>query len=424
MAVAEVGGTERDKRDDAWGDGPGPRVRTGTPWAAIVVLGLGIFIMTTMEQLPIGVLTLVAEGLGASNALVGLGVSVPGILAACMAVVAPKLVGRVDRRVVLAMALITVLISGIATSVARTEWFYLASRTLVGLALGVFWSLLGATVTRMAAPGDRPKALTVAFSGSAAAVVLGVPLATWLGETFGWRQAFSAVGVAAGAVGVVVLMLLPRTPVSRAVAFADIARAWSNRGVRFGVLFTFLLVTAHFTAYTYASPLLQDLGGVPVSGISAALLAFGVAGLAGNFLAGPLLRRSVSAAVVVLPAGVLAALVVFRLFVESPASAFVVMIGWGLFAGAISVVSQAWVLGAAGELAEPASGLNSGAFNFGIAAGALVGGQVEQGALLGVPTSAVLGGGSSAVLAAGAAGVACALALAAWGSASRRGSSG
>ncbi|WP_448851539.1 MFS transporter [Corynebacterium sp. 335C] len=400
-------------RDDGTRGGAPAR----TPWAAVVALGLGIFIMTTMEQLPIGVLTLVARDLGASHALVGLGVSVPGVLAACTAVVAPKLVGRVDRRIVLAGALLAVLASGVMTSAAATPWFYLASRILVGLALGVFWSLLGATVTRLAAPGERPRALTVAFSGSAAAVVLGVPLATWLGESFGWRQAFSGVGVASGFIGLAVLLLLPRTPVARAVSFADIGRAWSIRGVRFGVVFTFLLVTAHFVAYTYASPLLQDRGGVAESGIAGVLLAFGVAGLVGNFLAGPLLRRSVAAAVVVLPAGILAALLAFRLLVDSPGSAVAAMVAWGLFAGAISVVSQAWVLGSAGDLSEPASGLNSGAFNFGIAAGAALGGQVAQGAL---PGTSWLGDGSAAVLAAGAAGVACALALAAWGAAAAR----
>lgn len=383
-----------------------------TPWAAVVALGLGIFIMTTMEQLPIGVLTLVADDLATTNAIVGLGVSIPGLLAAATAIVAPKLVGRTDRRWVFTGALVLSLASGAASAVATGPVTYLASRTLIGIALGVFWSLLGATVSRVAAPGDRPRALTVAFSGSAAAVVLGVPLATWLGEVFDWRIAFAATGAVAGLVAAAVAVLLPRSPVARAVGLSDIAAAWRNPGVRLGVLFTLLLVTSHFTAYTYASPILQELGGVPVSAISGVLLGFGIAGLAGNVLAGPILRRSMRAALVLLPTGILIALLAFRVLVGGPTTAVATMVWWGLFAGAISVVSQAWVLGAAGDLGEPASGLNSGAFNFGIAAGAVLGGQVEQGSILGVPVSAVLGDGPSATITLAAIGILAAALLA------------
>ncbi|MCK7642325.1 MFS transporter [Corynebacterium antarcticum] len=381
-----------------------------TPWAGIVMLGLGIFVMTTMEELPIGVLTLVADDLDTSHGTIGLGVTIPGILAGVVAIFVPKLVGRTDRRFILAGALAANGISGVLSALSPTAGFFLASRILVGVALGMFWALLGATVVRVAAEKDAPKALTVAFSGAAAAIVLGVPLATWLGERTSWEEAFIVVAGAALLVALGLILLVPAATTTTAVSLGDIAATARLRGVQFGVAYTLILVTAHFTAYTYASPLLQDLGGVPVTGISTQLFVFGIAGLAGNFLAGPMMKRSLDATVVIIPAGVVTALLAFALFVGSPLSAGLVMLAWGLFGGAISVVSQAWVLRAADDNAEAGSGLNSGAFNIGIASGAFLGGQAGEHPLP-LFTGGTSGGSETILLVAGL-GVAAACALA------------
>ncbi|APT90068.1 hypothetical protein CSPHI_02120 [Corynebacterium sphenisci DSM 44792] len=382
-----------------------------TPWAAVAALGVGIFTMTTLEQLPIGVLTLVSSGLGVAEGVVGLGVTVPGLLAGATAAVTPRLAGRADRRLVLAGALAAAAASAAASALAPGAATFLASRVIVGFAIGVFWALLGATVARIAAPGDVPRALATAFSGSAAAVVLGVPLTTWLGAWLGWRGAFAAAAGFAALVAAAVLALVP-AGAAPAPAGGGAARAWALPGVRFGVVFTLVLVTAHFTAYTYASPILQELAGVDVTGVGAMLLVFGAAGIAGNFAAGPLLRRSRRLAVLVLPPGLLLGMGLLAAG-HGPLAAAAAMAAWGAFGGAVSVISQGWVLGAAGELAEPASGLNSAAFNVGIAAGSAAGGLVHAG-LPGAP-GALGAGGPAAILAVAAAGMVLAGALAALG---------
>lgn len=388
---------------------------TRTPWAAVAALGVGIFTMTTLEQLPIGVLTLVSDGLGVAEGVVGLGVTVPGVLAGATAAVTPRLAGGADRRRVLAGAMAAAAVSAAASALAPSAAAFLASRVIVGFAIGVFWALLGATVARIAAPGDVARALSAAFSGSAAAMVLGVPLTTWLGAWLGWRGAFAAAAAVAALVAAAVLAAVPAVPAA-APGGGGARRAWARPGVRFGVVFTLLLVTAQFTAYTYASPILQELAGVDVAGVGGMLLLFGAAGIAGNFAAGPLLRRSRRLAVIVLPPGLLLGMGLLAAG-HGPAAGGAAMAVWGLFGGAVSVISQGWVLGAAGELAEPASGLNSAAFNLGIAAGSAAGGLVHAG-LPGAP--GLLGaGGPAAILATAAAGLVAAGALAALGARAR-----
>ncbi|MBV7294715.1 MFS transporter [Corynebacterium sp. TAE3-ERU12] len=360
-----------------------------THWTAVIALGAGIFTMTTLEELPIGVLTLMSDGLETSDGVIGLGVTVPGVLAAIVAIIAPRLTGRIDRRLVLTAALIASALSALMTALAPSPGFFLASRILIGIGLGVFWALLGASAARLASPRQVARALTVAFSGGAGAIVLGVPLATYVGALVGWRGSFFAAAALATSMAIVLWVVVPPIPATPGASFADIGRAWSLSGVRFGVLYTFVVVLFHFNAYTYASPILQKLSGVSVAGVGTMLLIFGLAGLSGNFLSGPAMDRSLTATMVALPLGLAIAMAVLTQ-ASGPLGAGAVMALWGLFGGAVSVVSQGWVLDASGDLAEPASGLNSGAFNLGIAGGALTGGLIQPG-IPGMP--GVLGAG-------------------------------
>ena len=385
-----------------------------TRWVGVAALGLGIFMMTTLEQLPIGVLTLVADDLRADNGVIGLGVTIPGLLAGATAIVAPGLFGKIDRRKLLAGALFLGASSGFVSAVSTTVPVFLASRILVGLGLGVFWSLLGATVARLAAPQQVATALTVAFSGTAAAIVLGIPVATFLGSAFGWKTAFAIVAAAAAATGAAVAATVPTSQGGPVGRMADLKKAAAIPGLRFGVAFTLVMVTANFTAYTYASPILQDKAHVTASGVAGVLLAAGVAGMLGNFLAGPMMKRSLVVTVTAIPAGVATALLVFIFVVDSPVTGYGAMLLWGIFAGMISVVSQGWVLEFAGDYAEAASGLNSGAFNIAIAMGALIGGGVDAGRLPPVGSAAV-SGGTDAVLVVAVCGTLAALGLAATG---------
>ncbi len=377
-----------------------PAEHPPTPWIAIVALALGIFVMITIEELPIGVLTLVGDDLGISEGATGLAVTVPGVLAGVIAVLTPSMIGRLDRRLALVAALLLVFASAATSAISQGLWTLLASRLFAGLAIGVFWALLGVVAARVAHPDDVAKALTVAFSGAAAAVVLGVPIAAWVGSLVGWRWAFVLVGALGLVVAAVLLTLLPKVEVTEKSSLRQIGASWSIPTVRLGVLVTLVLVTAHFTAYTYASPLLQQLAHVHVSDVGAMLFVFGICGLIGNFAAGPLLRRFPRGTFIALPVGILIAVTVLGLAVGSPTGGALVMGLWGLFGGALGVVTQAWILHTAGDLAEPATALNSGAFNIAIAFGALIGGRFFD------------FGGTGAVTAAAAAGLVLATVLA------------
>src|SRR5699024_7575026 len=118
------------------------REHAPTPWVAIGALALAIFVMITIEELPIGVLTLVSDDLGISSGVAGLTVTIPGVLAGVVAVLTPTLIGRLDRRLALVLALLLVFVSAAASALAPNLAVLLASRLFAGFAIGIFWALM------------------------------------------------------------------------------------------------------------------------------------------------------------------------------------------------------------------------------------------------------------------------------------------
>lgn len=348
--------------------------------AAVVSLAIGIFVLITIEELPIGVLSVMAPDLGVSEGLAGLTVTAPGVLAGVVAVVTPVLIRGWDRRLVLVTALVCVVLSCSLSVVAPNFAVLLAARLFAGIAIGLYWAVMP-IVALGQVPGEQAaKALTLAFGGAGAALVMGVPLAAWIGAQLGWREAFGVVGLLSAAVAVALLVLVRPVRATVPVTPGMMRDAARSRAVQHALALTALVVTAQFISYSYVSPLLHDRAGIPVTRIGLMLLLFGIAGLIGNFAVSLVLRRSSPAGVLVVTIGLGLALTAVLLLMRSPGSASVIMPLWGLFAGAISVTIQAFVTTEAHDVVEEGTALNSAAFNVAIAAGALIGGAVLESA--------------------------------------------
>jgi len=354
-----------------------PEQHTGLRgWLAVTAIGLGIFAMVTIEEAPIGLLSMIAGDLRASPGLVGLSVTVPGIIAAIAAPLVPVATRAVDRRIVLTSALLLMVAGCVGSYFSGSLLALWLSRTLVGLSLGGFWSLAAAVAVRHVATRHAARATSIVFSGVSAGIVIGVPVATWIGTLLGWRVAFLTIGVFGAAVAAALFFLLPHTPATHALRPRDLLHETTRPGVRFAVLLTFLIVTAQFVAYTYASPGLQQMSRVAPDAISAMLLIFGIAGLIGNFAIGAVSGRKPNLGLALITSVTGLVLVFFPVAGTTPVLGGVLMAIWGLFAGAASVSITTWVLKVSPGTEEIGTALNSSVFNLSIALGALGGGVI------------------------------------------------
>lgn len=348
-------------------------------WAAVTALAVGIFVLITIEELPIGVLSVMAPDLGVSEGVGGLAVTVPGVLAALVAMATPVIVRGLDRRLVLVIALVCVALSCLLSVLAPSFAVLLLARLFAGVAIGLYWAVLPLVALGQVDARHSARALTLAFSGTGGGLVLGVPLATWIGTHLGWREAFAVVGGAALLLAVVIAVLVRPVRTEVPVTASMMLGAARSRGVRFAIGLTALLVTAQFITYSFVSPILQQRAGVPLERISMMLLVFGIAGLAGNFAIAAVIRHSAPAAVTLIAAGLLLSLLAVLLVVQGPVSALAVMPVWGAFAGAASVSIQSFVNSEAHGAVQEGTALNSAAFNVSIALGAALGGLLLDG---------------------------------------------
>ncbi|MFE7317745.1 MFS transporter [Streptomyces sp. NPDC057555] len=353
----------------------------GGGWPAVGAVAAGTFTVVTSEMLPVGLLTPIGRELGVTDGTAGLTVTVTGVVAALAAPVLTLLIGRRDRRTVLAALMAVLGAANLLAAYAPNIVVLLASRVLVGVGMGGVWAIASGLAVRLVPERRVAAATSLIFSGVAAASVLGVPAGALVGELAGWRAAFVVMGGGCAAVLVALVVLLPPLPAPGAVRLGGVLGLLRRPPVRTGLVLLALLVAGHFAAYTYVRPVLETVAGARPDQISTVLLVFGVAGLAGNFLAGAGAARSPRSALLVICA-VLAGAVLLVPPTGYAAGVFgaaALVAVWGLAYGGVSVSTQTWLMAAAPDAREAASALFVAVFNGAIAAGALAGGLAADG---------------------------------------------
>ncbi|MBO8186502.1 MFS transporter [Streptomyces spirodelae] len=343
-------------------------------WLAVLAVTLGIFALMTSELLPVGLLTPIGSALDVSEGTASLMVTVPGLVAAVSAPLVTVATGHIDRRLVLAVLIGLVGAANLASAFATSFAIVLTARFLIGISVGGFWSLAGSIALRLVPEKHVSRATAVIFGGVETASVLGVPTGTFIGDLSGWRTAFAAVGVLGLVSLTCMVCLMPKLPAEHTIGFADVPKVFKgNAGIRAGIAMTFLVVTGHFVAYTFVRPILQD-DGVADSMIGTLLLAFGLAGICGNFIAGALVAKRLRQTVVGISVVLTLAMMLLVSVGNSALTAGAVLVLWGLGYGAVPVTFQTWILDAAPDATEAASSLYVSTFNLSIAFGALFGG--------------------------------------------------
>lgn len=345
-------------------------------WASICVLGLTTFTVVTTEMLPVGLLTSIARTLEISVGNAGLIISVPAFLAAFFAPFVIIMGGDIDRRHILAGLLILLTAANIASAIAPSFYLLLAARVAVGFCMGGIWAVAGGLAPRLVPTQSIGTATAIIFGGVAAASVMGVPVGALIGDAAGWRWAF---GVMAGFSAIVLglsLFVLPALPISQTIGISQIIGALQCLPVQLGLILTLLLVAGHFMAYTFIGPVLQVISKVSPEWIAVLLFLYGVAGIAGNFLAGTFAVQRLATTLCAIIIGLLIAILGFAVLGGTPASGVGILVLWGLAYGGVSVTLQTWMMKVAPSAIEIATALFVSVFNIAIATGSFIGGQI------------------------------------------------
>lgn len=356
---------------------PEPAARR--PWLAVSAVGLATFSVVTTEMLPVGLLTSIAGSLGTSMGRAGLMLSLPALLAALFAPLVVMAAGGMDRRRILCGLLALLVLANLASALAPSLIWLLAARVLVGFCMGGIWAIAGGLAARLVPQASMGLATSIIFGGVAAASVLGVPLGALIGDFAGWRWAFGGMAGFSALVLALHMAVLPALPATGSASLRQFSHQLANRRLQAGLALTLLLVAGHFMSFTFVRPLLLTVSGFDAQWMSALLLAYGIAGIAGNFLAGIIAARRTVPSLAAIAMGLLLAPVLFLSVGDSPTGGGAVLLVWGLAYGGVSVGLMTWMMQAAPRAVEIATALYVGVFNIGIALGSWAGGQLVDG---------------------------------------------
>ena len=342
------------------------------PLGALLALAMTGFICIVTETLPAGLLPEIGSGLGVSPSFAGQMVTVYALGSLLAAIPLTIATQSWRRRTVLLLTIVGFLIFNSVTALSSNYWLTLVARFFAGVSAGLAWSLIAGYARRMVVPQLQGRALAVAMVGTPIALSLGVPLGTWLGSFMGWRMAFGLMSGMTLLLIVWVLIKVPDYPGQSSSQRMALRQVFFAPGVRsvLGVVFTWML--AHNILYTYVAPFVSEAG--LASDVDLVLLTFGVAALAGIWVAARLVDRHLRTTVLASLATFAAVSVFFGLFSASALAIYVGVFIWGLTFGGAATLLQTALADSAGEGADVALSMNVVVWNSAIAGGGLLGG--------------------------------------------------
>ncbi|MHB8283600.1 MAG: MFS transporter [Caulobacteraceae bacterium] len=336
-------------------------------------LGVGGLALGTGEFASMGLLPYVAKGVHVSIPQMGHMISAYALGVVIGAPLITILLAKAPRRVMLIGLMVFFALGNLMSALAPTYGLMIAARFMAGLPHGAYFGVASLTAASLVPENRRAQAVGRVMLGLSVANVIGVPLATGLGQALGWRAAFVAV---AGLGLLTAALVRLYTPM---VAVADGAGAQRELGAfrRPQVWLTLGVVGVGFggmfAIYSYITPTLTHVTGLPASAVPLLLSVIGLGMIAGSLIGGWFADRSLIGTIfgvliwnaLVLGGFMLAAHNVWAV------TADLFLMGTGI---AVVPALQTRLMDVAGDAQTVAAALNHSAFNIANAVGAWLGG--------------------------------------------------
>ncbi|MBE3512583.1 sugar transporter [Enterobacter cloacae complex sp. I2] len=346
-------------------------------WLRVVTLAIAAFIFNTTEFVPVGLLSDIAASFNMETAQAGIMLTIYAWVVALMSLPFMLLTSQMERRKLLIGLFVVFIASHVLSFMAWNFTVLVISRTGIAFAHAVFWSITASLAIRLAPAGKRAQALSLIATGTALAMVLGLPIGRIVGQYFGWRTTFFAIGMGALITLVCLVKLLPKLPSEHSGSLKSLPLLVRRPALMSIYLLTVIVVTAHYTAYSYIEPFVQVVAGFSANFATVLLLILGGAGIIGSVLFGKLGNRHASALVSGAIGLLLACLLLLMPAAGSESHLAILSLFWGVAIMIIGLGMQVKVLALAPDATDVAMSLFSGIFNLGIGAGALVGNQIS-----------------------------------------------
>ena len=351
----------------------------------VLILIASSFMLGMSEFIVVGILPDIAADLKISEVTVGNLVSLFAFVYAPVTPLGSALSARFPRFAT-HLTLIGIFLAGnLLCAFAPNYAVLVVARIMIALVSGTLVAVAMTYVPDVTTDRFRTKFIAWVFSGFSIASVVGVPVGTWVANTFGWRWAFHMINVLTIMLIVGMVVALPRNSHIVKIGFLPQFRLFFDRRIQLGVLTVVFGAAASYVFYTYLTPIMRDEVHVPEQYLSVGLVIFGAACLWSNLYGGKLADRGrgVEPLTHIRPIYCAHAVLMASLVVAHwvPVYGALLLVVLGMFMYLQNSASQVLYMDVASQThpgsLKLAASLNSMSFNIGIALGSAVGGLIN-----------------------------------------------
>jgi len=341
----------------------------------VYCLTLGIFALTTSELMISGMMPALQEAFGRSVSDIGnlisvyaLGMTIGGPLVTVL-FLALKIE---NKRGLLFLLIFYALAQSVAASTSNFH-VMLVARVLTGMAAATSFGLMLAITAQLVTPELRGRASSLVFAGLMLCTVLGVPLATLITNSFGWRAGFWAIVVLVLFCALVIAIKIEARPNNAGINLSSELNEMRKPRLWAAYATSALVIGASFSVYSYLSPITSQLAGFPEAQLPFLLAIYGAANIIGNYVIGRFADRHTIATIFIGILIMLAAMLIFALFAELKVATILAIVMIGLTGIALNPAFIARVM----RIAHPGALVNAmhaSVINIGLGLGPWAGG--------------------------------------------------
>ncbi|MFE6074212.1 MFS transporter [Paenibacillus sp. NPDC057886] len=342
---------------------------------ALLALTLGAFAIGMTEYIIMGLLPEVAKSLQVSIPLAGLLITGYALGVAIGAPIITVATHRMKRKQLLLFLMILFIAGNALAALAPNYGILMVARIVAALTHGSFFGVGSVIAAGLVPKEKRAGAIAIMFTGLTLATILGVPIGTFIGQTYGWRSSFWTITIIGLIALIGIAILVPKVKASSSSLKQELG-VLRRPTVYVALLMTTFGFGGVFTAFTYISPILTDITKFPVSSVSYILVLFGVGSALGNIVGGKLADRKLMPSLLGILVVLAIVLAILSITDQYKVPALITIFVLGMAALGTVPGLQLHMLNTAKEAPTLASSLNVAAFNLGNALGAYIGGLV------------------------------------------------
>lgn len=353
-----------------------PQHEQKLPIDKLLAFSLAGFLSIMTETIPAGLLPLISQDLNISQALAGQFISIYALGSVIAAIPVVYATQNCPRKQLLLFAIAGLFIFNSLTAVLSNYYWIFIARFIAGMAAGVIWGILAGYARNIVSSHLQGRALAIVGIGQPLALCMGLPLGTWLGQLFGWREVFGILSVLALMLMIWVAISLPQVEGQQANKQRSILDVFLQPGIRPILAVIFIWIFAHNLLYTFLSPYLASVQ--LDQHLDLILLIFGLSALVGIWITGVWVDRALRKLTLISLAGFACTALFMGLMSQQAWGVILGIIVWGMTFGGAPTLLQTAIADVAGNHVDLAQSMLVTVFNLAIASGAIMGGVLLQ----------------------------------------------